>query len=94
MQHPCIGYFLDPKSKVKSATMITDIVWGGKGREITYGFPILPNKYEASNVAASVMCVHVCALMSTQCLPDDTFISMYIYMYIYIVIRMLRGTFQ
>ena len=75
MQHPCIGYFLDPKCKVKSATIITDIVWGGKGREITHGSPILPNKYEALNVASSVMCVHVCALMSTQCLPDDTFIS-------------------
>ena len=35
MQHPCIGYFLDPKCEVKSATMITDIVcvcvWGGGG---------------------------------------------------------------
>ena len=91
MQHPCIGYFLDPKCEVKSATMITDIVCGGggggggKGREITYGSPILPNKYEAINVASSVMCVHVCALMSTQCLQCT---------YIYIVIRMLHGTFQ
>ena len=65
----------------------------GKGRKITYSSPILPNKYETINVASSVMCVHVCALMSTQCLPDDTFIFMYVYIYIYIVIRMLRGTF-
>ena len=70
--------------ELKSATMITDIVWGGKGREITYGSPILPNKYEAINVASSVMCVHVCALMSTQCLPHDTFISnVHIYLYIH-----------
>ena len=44
---------------------------GREGGEITYGSPI---KYEAINVASSVMCVHVCALMSTQCLPDDTFV--------------------
>ena len=75
MQHPCIGYFLDPKCEVKIVTIITDIVWGGKGREIAYGSPILPNKYEAINVASPVMCVHVYALLSTQCLPDDAFIS-------------------
>ena len=56
---------------------------GGKGREITYGSPILPNKYEAINVASSVMCVHVCALMRTQCLPHDTFISN-VHKYLYI----------
>ena len=40
MQHPCIGYFLDPKCEVKSATMITDIVCvcggvgGGRGGKL------------------------------------------------------------
>ena len=47
---------------------------GGKGEGNYIWFPHT-TKYEALNVTSSVMCVHVCALMSTQCLPDDTFIS-------------------
>ena len=34
MQHPCLGYFLDPKCEVKSATMITDIVCGERGGKL------------------------------------------------------------
>ena len=64
---------------------VSRTLWGGrKGREVAYGSPILPNKYEAINVTSSIMCVHVCALMSTQRLPDDTFISnVHLYLHIH-----------
>ena len=72
VQHPCIGYILDSKCEVKSATIITATCGGERGGKLH----MVPPYYQTNNlfitiiVPSSIMCVHVCVFMGIWWLDD------------------------